>query len=158
MTKTFIAKPIKVEAFQYGAETQPYWFLQAIRTGKVPVHPTKGTIVAKTEAGQINYYNPKTFNALFCTEEEAQDLDGNGTIDTREKAIASETMKIKNHEPKPLKPETPVAVPKTKPVVEPKPKAEAPVAPKTEELSPQQKAAITRAKNKAKKQQRTGGY
>ena len=140
MSKTYIAKPIKVEAFQYGAEPQPLWFLHAIRTKKVPVSPTKGTIVAKTESGQINYYNPKTFNALFCTEEEAQDLDGNGTLDTREKAIASETIKIKNQEPKPLKP-----------VEEPKPEAK-------EELTPQQKAAITRAKNKAKKTPRTGGY
>lgn len=93
MTKTYVAKPIKVEAFQYGFETSPLWFLAAIRKRFIQVMPSKGHVVVKTEDGKINFYDPKTFNALFHTVEEAKDLDGNGTVDAREKAIASETTK-----------------------------------------------------------------
>lgn len=99
MTK-FIAKPIAVEAFQYGVEDQPLWFLKAIRTKQVLVRPSKGHIVAKTESGNINFYDPKTFNALFETVEESKDLNNDGKVDSREKAIASETTKKKATKPR----------------------------------------------------------
>lgn len=93
MVNKFRAKPIEVEAFQFGVDTQPLWFLQAIRKKLIHVMPVKGTIVAKTEDGKINLYDPKTFNALFETVTEAQDLNKDGIVDAREKAIDSEVKK-----------------------------------------------------------------
>ena len=93
MTKTYLPKPIKVEAFQYGTDKSPAWFLKALRTRTVQLNPAPGTVVAKTESGKINYYDPKTFNALFESFEEAKDINKDGVIDAREKAIASEVKK-----------------------------------------------------------------
>lgn len=101
MVKQFKAKPIVVEAFQYGVDVQPLWFLTAIRKRQLHVMPSKGIIVAKTQDDKINFYDPKTFNALFETIEQAKDLDGDGIIDAREKAIASEaTKKRQKRKPK----------------------------------------------------------
>jgi hypothetical protein len=91
MSYTFVAKPIKVKAFQVGTDKDPAWFLKARRLNQVKVLPARGMVVAMTEAGVINYYDPKTFNSLFETLEESLDLNNDGVIDTREKAIASET-------------------------------------------------------------------
>lgn len=103
MSKQYVAKPLKVDAFQYGTDTSPLWFLQAIRKRHIHIMPSKGHIVAKTEAGKINFYDPITFNALFETVVAAEDLDKDGTIDSREKAIASETKKKKSTKPKKTK-------------------------------------------------------
>ncbi|AGH57630.1 hypothetical protein PYDG_00101 [Pseudoalteromonas phage pYD6-A] len=100
MTKTFVAKPIKVEAFQYGFETSPLWFMVAIRKRTIHLMPAKGHIVVKTEDGKINFYDPKTFNALFHSLEEAQDLNQDGVVDEREKAIATETENKKKRAPR----------------------------------------------------------
>lgn len=100
MTK-FVAKPIKVDAFQYGIEGSPSWFLSALRKKQIQILPSKGHIVAKTESGKINIYDPITFNALFETVSESKDLNKDGVIDSREKAIASEVTKKKR---KPRKP------------------------------------------------------
>lgn len=96
----FVAKPIKVEAFQYGTDPQPKWYLEAVRKRTFKVSPNKGAIIAKTESGQFNIYDARTFNALFETVVEAKDLNKDGIISPREKAIASET-KAKKKAPKP---------------------------------------------------------
>lgn len=101
MTKTYLPKPIKVEAFQYGTDKSPAWFLKALRTRTVQLNPAPGTVVAKTESGKINYYDPVTFNALFESTEESKDLDKDGEVDVREKAIASETKKKRKTKSKP---------------------------------------------------------
>ncbi|AUR82485.1 hypothetical protein NVP1152O_002 [Vibrio phage 1.152.O._10N.222.46.E1] len=93
MSKQFVAKPVKVEAFQFGTDTQPLWFLAAIRKKQILIMPSKGHIVTKSDAGKINIYDPVTFNALFETVAQAQDLNGDGIIDEREKAIATEVAK-----------------------------------------------------------------
>lgn len=96
----FIAKPIKVEAFQYGSEPQPKWYLEAVRKRTFKVNPTKGAIIAKTQSGQFNIYDARTFNALFQTVEEAKDLNKDGIISPREQAIATETKAKKKRAPK----------------------------------------------------------
>lgn len=93
MTKQYIAKPIKVEAFVYGQDEVPVWFLKALRSRLIHIKPNPGSIVVKTESGKINYYDPKTFNALFESFEEAKDINKDGVVDAREKAIASEVKK-----------------------------------------------------------------
>lgn len=89
----YTAKPIKVEAFTFGIDKQPGWYLKAVRLGTIKLQPAKGTIVTKTESGQFNLYDQRTFNALFETEQEAKDLDKDGVIDAREEALATETKK-----------------------------------------------------------------
>lgn len=106
MSKQYVAKPLKVDAFQYGKDVSPLWFLTAIRKRQIKLMPSRGHIVAKTEAGKINFYDPITFNALFETVESATDLNKDGTVDTREKAIASETKAKRKRKPK--KEEVPV--------------------------------------------------
>lgn len=96
MSTTYIAKPIKVEAFVYGGnESAPLWFLTALRKRQIHILPSPGHIVVKTEAGKINFYDPTTFHALFETEESAKDLNKDGEVDTREEAIATETKNKK---------------------------------------------------------------
>lgn len=89
----YIAKPTEVDAFQYGTEKQPSWFLKAVREKKLKVSPSKGHIVAKTAEGRINLYDPLTFMGLFETVSEAKDLDEDGTISPREEAIATEVKR-----------------------------------------------------------------
>lgn len=101
MTK-FVAKPMEVDAFQYGVEKQPAWYLTAVRKGFVKVTPAKGHIVAKTPAGKINLYDPKTFNALFETVAKSKDLNKDGKVDKREEALATETKK--KRKPRTVKP------------------------------------------------------
>ena len=95
----FIAKPVEVEAFQVGVGKDPAWFLLARRRKQINVLPAAGTIVTKTNSGKINYYDPVTFNALFESVEESQDLDNNGVVDSREKAIATEANQKRKTKP-----------------------------------------------------------
>lgn len=105
MVNKFKAKPVEVEAFQFGVDTQPLWFLTAIRKKQIQIMPSKGHIVAKTSDGKINIYDPRTFNALFETVKEAQDLNKDGVVDSREKALDTEVTKKKR---KPRKKKEPV--------------------------------------------------
>lgn len=94
MSKKYQAKPMEVEAFVYGTnEDAPLWFLKALRNKRVHVRPAVGHVVALTPSGKINYYDPKTFGALFESLEESKDLDKDGKVDTREEAIATEVKK-----------------------------------------------------------------
>ncbi len=97
MSNKFVAKPIAVEAFQYGKDTQPLWFLTAIRKRIIKIMPAPGHIVAKTESGQINIYDPVTFNALFETVDQSKDLNKDGVVDSREEALATETKKKRKY-------------------------------------------------------------
>lgn len=108
MSKQYIAKPIKVEAFIYGGnEKSPVWFLSALRKRHVHLLPALGQVVVKTESGKINYYDPKTFNALFESVEEAKDLNRDGVVDPREQAIDTE-VKNKRKTKKKKEPVDPV--------------------------------------------------
>lgn len=94
MSKTFRAKPLEVQAFVYGGnEAAPIWFLTALRKRQVHLRPALGQVVVKTNSGKINYYDPKAFNALFESVEEAKDLNKDGVVDTREEAIETEVKK-----------------------------------------------------------------
>lgn len=94
MSKTYRAKPTEVQAFVYGGnEAAPIWFLSALRKRQVHLRPALGQVVVKTESGKINYYDPKAFNALFESVEEAKDLNKDGVVDTREEAIETEVKK-----------------------------------------------------------------
>ena len=142
MTK-YVAKPIEVDAFQYGKDELPKWFKKVRHS--LPAIPLN-TIVVKTNSNDIEYYTIHKFKELFHTVDESKDLDGDGTLDTREKAIASETIKIKTKgKPSDEGGYTPVKEPETKTSMD-KIREE-----RDKNLTPQQKAAITRAKNKAKK-------
>ncbi|AUR87148.1 hypothetical protein HYP58_gp02 [Vibrio phage 1.097.O._10N.286.49.B3] len=91
MSKQFVAKPVKVEAFQFGTDVQPLWFLAAIRKKQILIMPSKGHIVTKTDAGKINIYDPVTFNALFETVEQPKDLNKDGVVAPQEETVATET-------------------------------------------------------------------
>lgn len=94
MSKTYRAKPTEVQAFVYGGnEAAPVWFLSALRKRQVHLRPALGQVVVKTDSGKINYYDPKAFNALFESVEEAKDLNKDGVVDTREEAIETEVKK-----------------------------------------------------------------
>lgn len=105
MTK-YISKPIEVDAFTVGQSKDPEWFLLARKNKQVSTLPQSGTVVAKTSDNQIAYYSPEVFDKLFETVEEAEDLDGNGTVDPREKAIATEIKDKTKTKGKPSEPTT----------------------------------------------------
>lgn len=102
----YIARPLKVDAFQYGVDVQPLWYITAKRKRQIHISPQHGMIVARTEAGQFNFYDAKTFNALFETLDEAMDLNGDGVVDAREKALATEVKKKRKTKKKEPEPET----------------------------------------------------
>lgn len=89
----YVAKPIEVDAFVYGVDKLPGWWIKARRKNPMLVAPTTGTVVTKSVNGKVGFYDKTTFDALFESKKASTDLNKDGVVDTREKAINTEVKK-----------------------------------------------------------------
>lgn len=62
---TYSTRFYDVEAFVFGVEPIPHWWIAARRKNSMLIPPSRGTVVAQLPDNNILFYDLKTFRSLF---------------------------------------------------------------------------------------------